>query len=171
MRACGGGGGGWPAWWIFAVFVRASQTLVLDVEPSTAVAEVKAQIAAREGVPVDEQRLVLAGLQLEDERTLEEYGVMPEATVTLVMRLLGGGGRKRKKKVYTKPKKIKHKHKTVKLAVLKFYKVDDKTGKIQRLRKECHQPTCGAGCFMAKHFNRYTCGKCTATYMHSGGKE
>lgn len=36
---------------------------------------------------------------------------------------LRGGGKKRKKKVYTKPKKIKHKHKTVKLATLKFYKV------------------------------------------------
>lgn len=41
---------------------------------------------------------------------------------TQVLRLRGGG-KKRKKKVYTKPKKIKHKHKTVKLATLKFYKV------------------------------------------------
>jgi len=36
---------------------------------------------------------------------------------------LRGGGKKRKKKVYTKPKKIRHKHKSVKLATLKFYKV------------------------------------------------
>ena len=46
---------------------------------------------------------------------------------------LRGGGKKRKKKQYTKPKKIKHKHKKVKLAVLKYYKVDG-NGKITRLR-------------------------------------
>merc|ERR1719333_680477 len=73
-----------------------------------------------------------------------------------------GAGKKRKKKQYTKPKKIKHKHKKVKLAVLKFYKVDG-SDKVQRLRKEC--PNCGAGVFMAMHFNRYYCGKCTLTYV------
>ena len=149
--------------------MRAGRTLALDVAPSDAVSAVKAQIAEREGVPAEEQRLVFAGLQLEDERTLAEYGLEKESTLTLVLRLEGGGGRKRKKKVYTKPKKIAHKHKTVKLSVLKFYKVDEKTGKVQRLRMECHQPTCGAGCFMAKHFDRYTCGRCTATYMHAAG--
>ena len=70
----------------------------------------------------------------------------------------GGGGKKRKKKVYTTPKKIAHKHKAVKLACLKFYKVDPATNKITRLRKECPQETCGAGVFMASHFDRYTCG-------------
>ena len=45
-----------------------------------------------------------------------------ESTLHLVLRL-HGGGKKRKKKNYTTPKKIKHKHKKVKLAVLKYYKV------------------------------------------------
>jgi ubiquitin len=53
----------------------------------------------------------------------------------LVLRLRGGG-KKRKKKVYTTPKKIKHKRKKTKLAVLKYYKVDG-DGKIERLRREC----------------------------------
>ncbi|KAK0578256.1 hypothetical protein LWI29_007584 [Acer saccharum] len=48
----------------------------------------------------------------------------------------GGGAKKTKKKTYTKPKKLKHKKKKVKLAVLQFYKVDD-SKKVQRLRKEC----------------------------------
>merc|ERR1711924_412604 len=48
---------------------------------------------------------------------------------------LDGGAKKRKKKVYTKPKKVPHKHKKVKLAVLKFYKVDG-NNKVVRLRKE-----------------------------------
>ena len=56
-----------------------------------------------------------------------------ESTLHLVLRLRGGG-KKRKKKNYTTPKKIKHKHKKVKLAVLKYYRVDD-NGKIHRLRR------------------------------------
>ncbi len=74
-----------------------------------------------------------------------------------------GGGKKRKKKTYTKPKKIKSKHKKVKLAVLKYYSVDQ-DGKVKRLRKEC-PAQCGAGTFMAMHFNRHYCGKCHLTYM------
>uniref|UniRef100_A0A8I3VZV9 Uncharacterized protein n=1 Tax=Callithrix jacchus TaxID=9483 RepID=A0A8I3VZV9_CALJA len=46
---------------------------------------------------------------------------------------LRGGAKKRKKKSYTTPKKNKHKRKKVKLAVLKYYKVDE-NGKISRLR-------------------------------------
>jgi small subunit ribosomal protein S27Ae len=53
---------------------------------------------------------------------------------------LRGGAKKRKKKVYSTPKKIKHKRKKVKLAVLKFYKVDGE-GKIERLRRECPTDT------------------------------
>jgi ribosomal protein S27AE len=68
--------------------------------------------------------------------------------------LYRGGGKKRKKKNYTTPKKIKHKHRKVKLAVLKYYKVDD-NGKINRLRRECPAEECGAGVFMAAHFDRW----------------
>nr|GMD73996.1 methyltransferase-like protein 13 [Ipomoea batatas] len=76
--------------------------------------------------------------------------------------------KKRKKKTYTKPKKIKHKHKKVKLAVLQFYKVDE-SGKVQRLRKECPNAECGAGTFMANHFDRHYCGKCGLTYVYQKG--
>ena len=41
----------------------------------------------------------------------------------------------------------------VKLAILKYYKVDEH-GKITRLRRECTSETCGAGVFMAAHFDR-----------------
>ncbi|OVA13549.1 Ribosomal protein S27a [Macleaya cordata] len=72
---------------------------------------------------------------------------------------------------YTKPKKIKHKHKKVKLALLQFYKVDD-SGKVQKLRKECPNSECGAGTFMANHFDRHYCGKCGLTYVYqkAGGE-
>ena len=54
----------------------------------------------------------------------------------------------------------------LKLRVLKFYKVDD-SGKVSRLRKECPTPECGAGVFMASHFDRHYCGKCGLTYAIS----
>jgi small subunit ribosomal protein S27Ae len=94
----------------------------------------------------------------------------------LVLRLRGGG-KKRKKKTFSSPKRIPHKHKTVKLAVLKYYKVCapastriacgalaygvlaraqvDDNGKITRLRKECPHEECGSGVNMANHFDRY----------------
>merc|ERR1711879_280409 len=70
-------------------------------------------------------------------------------------------GKKRKQKTYTKPKKVKAVHKTVKLATLKFYSVSDDS-KVQRLRKDC--PICGPGVRMAVHKDRVYCGRCYKTF-------
>ena len=112
-------------------------------------------------ISIEEMRLVYAGRQVEDCQTLEECDISGEATLHLNLCLVGGG-KKRKKKTFTKPKKIAHKKKKVKLHVLQFYRVDE-NGKVTRLRRECSNKECGAGTFMAKHQNREYCGRCGLT--------
>lgn len=142
-------------------FVKTLSGRTITVEAQT-VSQVKAQVAAKEGIPADASRLSFGGASLADERSLESYSVESESTLHLNLELLGGG-KKKKKKNYTTPKKTKHKHVKVKLAVLKMYTVDG-NGKITRTRRECPAETCGAGVFMANHFDRQYCGRCYLTY-------
>jgi hypothetical protein len=59
----------------------------MEVQDGDTIGSIKAKIHEKEGIPVDQQRLVFNGKQLEDNMKVGDYGIQADSSIHLVLRL------------------------------------------------------------------------------------
>jgi ubiquitin len=116
--------------------------MFFKVKKTTKMNKIFDAYAARRGITSNALRFMLDGERITADNTPKMLELEDNEQIDVMLETVGGMAKKRKKKTYTKPKKGKHHHKNVKLAVLKFYQVDE-DGKVSRSRKDCPQEQCG----------------------------
>jgi ubiquitin len=76
----------------FQIFVKSitGQTRTIEVQNTDSIRSIKEKISEKEGVSADQQRLIFAGKNLEDDKQVQDYNIGKDSTVHLVLRVQGG---------------------------------------------------------------------------------